>query len=94
MDLAERRRAALRDQLSGERPTLDVAGVQSEIDRRIAENQLLSHVSHELRTPLTALYGYVTILANGIAGEPTDEQRAAFEAAADSRSLRSALLPM
>ncbi|HET7893521.1 MAG TPA: hybrid sensor histidine kinase/response regulator [Candidatus Sulfotelmatobacter sp.] len=39
------------------------------------KNQFLSHVSHELRTPLTCIHQYVTILADGLAGEVSAEQR-------------------
>jgi|CXWL01.1.fsa_nt_gi signal transduction histidine kinase len=35
----------------------------------------LSHVSHELRSPLTAIYGFATILRDGLAGELTSDQR-------------------
>lgn len=34
----------------------------------------LSHVSHELRTPLAAIYGFGTILRDGLAGELNREQ--------------------
>jgi DNA-binding response OmpR family regulator len=33
------------------------------------KDDFLSHVSHELRSPLTAIYQFVTILADGLAGE-------------------------
>ena len=39
------------------------------------KNQFLSHVSHELRTPLTCIHQYVTILADGLAGEVNPDQR-------------------
>lgn len=40
LNLAEKRRKALRDQLSGERPTLEAGGaLQSDLDTRIAENR-------------------------------------------------------
>ena len=39
------------------------------------KNQFLSHVSHELRTPLTCIYQYVTILADGLAGEINPQQK-------------------
>ena len=44
-----------------------------------AKNELLSHVSHELRSPLTAIYQFVTILLDGLAGELTPEQREYLE---------------
>jgi signal transduction histidine kinase len=39
------------------------------------KDQFLSHVSHELRTPLSAIYQFVTILRDGLAGDINDEQR-------------------
>ncbi len=39
------------------------------------KDQFLSHVSHELRSPLTAMYQFVTILRDGLAGELNPEQR-------------------
>ncbi len=39
------------------------------------KNQFLSHVSHELRTPLTAIYQFITILLDGLAGDISTEQR-------------------
>ncbi|WP_179131341.1 response regulator [Candidatus Entotheonella palauensis] len=45
---------------------------QRELDLK---DRLLSHVSHELRSPLTAIYQFVTILLDGLAGELGPEQR-------------------
>ena len=39
------------------------------------KDEFLSHVSHELRSPLTAIYQFVTILLDGLAGELNPEQR-------------------
>jgi len=39
------------------------------------KDEFLSHVSHELRSPLTAIYQFVTILLDGLAGEANPEQR-------------------
>ncbi|MBW3606027.1 MAG: response regulator [Actinobacteria bacterium] len=39
------------------------------------KDRFLSHVSHELRTPIAAVYQFVTILLDGLAGELDDEQR-------------------
>jgi signal transduction histidine kinase len=38
------------------------------------KDEFLSHVSHELRSPLTAIYQFVTILLDGLAGELRPEQ--------------------
>jgi signal transduction histidine kinase len=38
------------------------------------KDEFLSHVSHELRSPLTAIYEFVSILTDGIAGEMNSEQ--------------------
>jgi signal transduction histidine kinase len=39
------------------------------------KDEFLSHVSHELRSPLTAIYQFVTVLLDGLAGELNLEQR-------------------
>lgn len=39
------------------------------------KDQFLSHVSHELRTPIAAVYQFVTILLDGLAGDLDQEQR-------------------
>ena len=39
------------------------------------KDEFLSHVSHELRSPLTAIYQFVTILLDGLAGELNPTQR-------------------
>ena len=39
------------------------------------KDEFLSRVSHELRSPLTAVYQYVTIMLDGLAGEISDDQR-------------------
>jgi len=39
------------------------------------KNRLLSHVSHELRTPLTCVHQYISLVADGISGPTTTEQR-------------------
>jgi signal transduction histidine kinase len=38
------------------------------------KDDFLSHVSHELRSPITAIYQFVSILADGLAGELRPEQ--------------------
>jgi signal transduction histidine kinase len=58
--------------------------MQAETDH-IRTNQLqfkdefLSHVSHELRSPLTAIYQFVTILQDGLAGQVNLEQHQHLE---------------
>jgi sigma-B regulation protein RsbU (phosphoserine phosphatase) len=39
------------------------------------KNRLLSHVSHELRTPLTCIHQYVSLIADGLSGPTTAEQK-------------------
>ncbi len=39
------------------------------------KDRFMSRVSHELRTPLAAIYQFVTIMLDGLAGELTPEQR-------------------
>ncbi len=39
------------------------------------KDDFLSHVSHELRSPLTSIYSFGSILADGLAGDTTTEQR-------------------
>src|ERR1700723_2603287 len=43
------------------------------------KDEFLSHVSHELRSPLTAIYQFVTILQDGLAGEVNLEQHQHLE---------------
>ena len=55
---------------------------QSEDMRRqqlSTKDRFLSHVSHELRTPLTAIYQFVTILSDGLAGDLNEQQREYLE---------------
>jgi len=53
--------------------------MQTETDALLAhqmqfKDEFLSHVSHELRSPLTAIYQFVTILSDRLAGELNSEQ--------------------
>ena len=41
----------------------------------LMKDRFLSHVSHELRSPLTAIYQFVTIMLDGLAGDLSNEQR-------------------
>jgi signal transduction histidine kinase len=43
------------------------------------KDEFLSHVSHELRSPLTAIYQFVTILLDGLAGKLNLEQHEYLE---------------
>ena len=43
------------------------------------KDEFLSHVSHELRSPLTAIYQFVTILVDRVAGELNSEQHGYLE---------------
>jgi nitrogen-specific signal transduction histidine kinase len=43
------------------------------------KDEFLSHVSHELRSPLTAIYQFVTILLDKLAGELNPEQNGYLE---------------
>jgi signal transduction histidine kinase len=43
------------------------------------KDQFLSHISHELRSPLTAIYQFVTILLDGLAGDLGAQQREHLE---------------
>src|ERR1700683_3877249 len=44
-------------------------------DQMKFQDEFLSHVSHELRSPMTAIYGFVTILLDRLAGELNTDQR-------------------
>ncbi|MFQ5787009.1 MAG: response regulator, partial [Thermodesulfobacteriota bacterium] len=43
------------------------------------QDQFFSHVSHELRSPLTAIYQFITVLLDGLAGDINPEQRKYLE---------------
>jgi signal transduction histidine kinase len=44
-------------------------------EQLLLKDQILSNVSHELRTPLTALHQFVSLVADGTAGDLNAEQR-------------------
>lgn len=49
--------------------------VESEPLADAHESRFLSHVSHELRSPLAAIYQFLTLVHDGLAGPTTDEQK-------------------
>jgi signal transduction histidine kinase len=49
------------------------------IDQIRIKDEFLSHVSHELRSPLNAIYQFVTLVQDGLAGEVNPEQRGDLE---------------
>ncbi|HXF74670.1 MAG TPA: ATP-binding protein, partial [Methylomirabilota bacterium] len=70
----------LADQLKRERRQAAEA-LESRRRELVMKDRLLSNVSHELRTPLTAVYQFVTILLDGIAGKLAPEQKEYLEIA-------------
>ena len=54
---------------------------QSRRQQLLTKDQFFSNVSHELRTPLTAVYQFVTIVLDGLAGKVTPEQKEYLEIA-------------
>jgi PAS domain S-box-containing protein len=58
--------------------------IQAELERTRQQqlelkDEFISHVSHELRSPLTAIYQFVSILLDGLAGDLKAEQREYLE---------------
>jgi len=57
-----------------ERQRMQVETEQIRKQQLQLKDEFLSHVSHELRSPLTAIYQFVSILVDGLAGELLPEQ--------------------
>jgi signal transduction histidine kinase len=55
--------------------------LSAEIAQRQLKDRFLSHVSHELRTPVAAVYQFLSLLLDGLAGELAPEQREYLEMA-------------
>ncbi len=65
--------------------------------RRLAEldemkTAFVDLLSHELRTPVALLSGYLELLADGVAGEITDDQKAFFDVAVDKAKQLSGII--
>lgn len=63
-----------------EQTVRDLERAEAELQRSRAQelalkDRFISHVSHELRSPLTAIYGFVTLLLDGLVGPLNEEQR-------------------
>ncbi len=64
----------LADQVKREkRKTADLENARRQ--QLLMKDQFFSNVSHELRTPLTAVYQFVTIVLDGLAGSLTADQK-------------------
>jgi signal transduction histidine kinase/PAS domain-containing protein len=69
------------------------AGLHQEVQQASrAKTDFLSAMSHELRTPLNALEGYASLLAEGIFGPLTGEQRGALDRMRTARAHLTALI--
>jgi signal transduction histidine kinase len=64
----------LADQVRREKRKIAVLE-ESRKQQLLTKDQFFSNVSHELRTPLTAVYQFVTIVLDGLAGELKPEQK-------------------
>lgn len=58
-----------------ERQRLQAETEQLRLQQIALKDDFLSHVSHELRSPLNAIYQFVSILSDGLAGECNPQQR-------------------
>lgn len=68
-----------------ERTVSELQRKEVELQRsRVAElalkDRFISHVSHELRSPLTAIYGFVTLLRDGLVGPLSEKQHECLDA--------------
>src|ERR1700726_4835874 len=62
-----------------ERHRMQAEAEHIRMDQLQFKDEFLSHVSHELRSPLTAIYQFVSILQDGLAGEVNAEQHQHLE---------------
>jgi len=76
--LARRQVERLLEESEHQRAAAEAARAEAETANR-AKAEFLASMSHELRTPLNAIGGYVDLVAMGIHGPVTEEQRNALE---------------
>jgi signal transduction histidine kinase len=65
--------------------TGELSKANEELERAsVAKDAYLANLSHELRTPLNSVIGFSSLLAGGMVGDLTDEQRRQIEMINDS----------